>query len=53
MLAKFFSKGKWKTIDLDEFIPVIRGAPAFSKAVGPEFWVILLEKLGPNFTHPI
>jgi calpain-15 len=29
---------------MDEFIPAIGNAPAFSKAVGPEMWVVLLEK---------
>lgn len=29
---------------MDEFIPAIGNAPAFSKAVGPELWVVLLEK---------
>lgn len=42
--VKILYKGKWKTVDLDEFIPVIGSNPAFSKAVGPELWVILLEK---------
>lgn len=42
--CKLLYKGKWKTIDLDEYIPTIGNKPAFSKAVGQELWVILLEK---------
>lgn len=42
--CKILYKGKWKTIDLDDNIPVMDGKPAFSKASGPETWVILLEK---------
>lgn len=42
--CKILYKGKWKTIDLDEYIPTIGDSPAFSKAVGQELWVILLEK---------
>lgn len=42
--CKILYKGKWKTIDLDEYIPTLNGKPAFSKAVGQELWVILLEK---------
>jgi hypothetical protein len=42
--CKILYKGKWKTIDLDEYIPIMNGAPAFSKASGPEMWVVLLEK---------
>jgi hypothetical protein len=29
---------------LDDNIPIMDGAPAFSKASGPEMWVVLLEK---------
>ena len=31
----------WKTIDMDEYIPVLNNKPAFSKALGPELWVVL------------
>lgn len=47
--ARYFSvkllyKGKWRTIDLDEFIPTMYDKPAFSKSIGAELWVVLLEK---------
>lgn len=42
--CKILYKGKWKTIDIDEYIPTLNNAPAFSKAIGPEVWVVLLEK---------
>lgn len=42
--CKILYKGKWKTIDMDEYIPTIGNSPAFSKASGQELWVILLEK---------
>lgn len=29
---------------MDEYIPTLGGKPAFSKAIGQELWVILLEK---------
>jgi calpain-15 len=32
--CKIMYKGKWKTIDLDEYIPTLNGKPAFSKATG-------------------
>ena len=32
------------TIDMDEYIPVLYGKPAFTKAKDDELWVILLEK---------
>lgn len=37
-------RGKWRTIDLDEFVPCVFGEPAFSKSNENELWVILLEK---------
>ena len=37
-------KGKWVTIDMDEYVPFIGNQPAFSKSVDNELWVILLEK---------
>ena len=42
--VKILYKGKWMTIDMDEYIPYLHGAPAFSKSVDKELWVILLEK---------
>ena len=37
-------KGKWMTIDLDEFIPFMNKEPSFSKSMRNDLWVILLEK---------
>ena len=37
-------KGKWVTIDMDEFVPYMYGKPAFTKAKDDELWVVLLEK---------
>jgi calpain-15 len=37
-------RGKWMTIDLDDFIPYMYEFPAFSSAAKDELWVILLEK---------
>ena len=37
-------RGKWKTIDLDEYLPYLENKPAFSRSVNQELWVILLEK---------
>ena len=42
--VKLLYKGKWRTIDMDEYIPCMYGKPSFSKSVGEELWVILLEK---------
>lgn len=39
--VKILYKGMWKTIDVDEYIPVLNNKPAFSKALGPELWVVL------------
>ncbi len=36
--------GEWIEVVIDDFIPVGGSEPAFSKANGPELWVILLEK---------
>ena len=41
---KMIYRGKWRTIDLDEYIPFIQGEPAFSKSHDNELWVIILEK---------
>ena len=30
---------------VDDYIPCLNGTPAFSKANGPELWVLLLEKV--------
>ncbi len=37
-------KGKWMTIDMDEYVPFLYGKPAFTKAKENELWVVLLEK---------
>lgn len=42
--VKILYRGKWMTIDMDEYIPVMYNAPAFSKSVNSEYWVMLLEK---------
>ena len=39
---KMLFKGKWRVIDLDEFVPVIIKKPAFGMSVEKELWVILL-----------
>lgn len=42
--VKIIYKGKWMTIDMDEYFPTLYGKLAFSKAVDNELWVALLEK---------
>lgn len=42
--VKMLYKGKWMTVDMDEYVPVLNGKPAFSKCVGESLWVVLLEK---------
>ena len=42
--CKILYKGKWMTIDMDEYIPTISDTPVFSKSVDNELWVLLLEK---------
>jgi calpain-15 len=37
-------KGKWLTIDMDQYVPSLYNKPAFSASVGNEAWVIMLEK---------
>jgi calpain-15 len=37
-------RGKWLTIDMDDYIPYNYDIPAFSYAVQNELWVMLLEK---------
>lgn len=37
--------GEWTNIVVDDFFPCLpNGKPAFSRANGPELWVMLLEK---------
>lgn len=40
--VKLLYKGKWMTIDMDEYIPFFNGQPAFSQAVGNQLWVTIL-----------
>ena len=42
--VKMIYKGKWMTIDMDEYIPYLYNSPAFTKAKDDELWVVLLEK---------
>ena len=42
--VKMLFKGKWVTIDMDEYVPYLYGKPAFTKAKDNELWVVLLEK---------
>ena len=42
--VKMIYKGKWMTIDMDEYVPFLYGSPAFTKAKDSELWVVLLEK---------
>lgn len=42
--VKILYKGKWLTIDMDEYVPYLNGTPAFSKSIDKEVWVIILEK---------
>eukprot|EP00347_Sterkiella_histriomuscorum_P017724 403348238 len=36
--------GEWKEVVIDDRIPCFQGEPAFSKSVGDELWVLLMEK---------
>ena len=36
--------GMWTDVVVDEWIPVKDGEPVFSRANGPELWVLILEK---------
>lgn len=40
--VKMLYKGKWMTVDMDEFIPWSGNQPAFSRANKDDLWVILL-----------
>lgn len=42
--VKMLYKGKWMTVDMDEYIPWMGSQPAFSRANQDELWVVLLEK---------
>jgi len=42
--VRICKNGTWKEVVLDDFFPCSGDMPAFSRAVGPELWVVLLEK---------
>jgi len=42
--VKILYKGKWMTIDMDEYVPYLHNSPAFTKSVDKEVWVVILEK---------
>lgn len=36
--------GEFTQVVLDDYIPTLNGRPVFSRANGPELWVLLMEK---------
>eukprot|EP00347_Sterkiella_histriomuscorum_P016663 403352333 len=42
--VRICKNGEWREIVIDDRIPCQRGEPAFSKAIGNELWVPLMEK---------
>ena len=42
--VKMLYRGKWRIIDVDDYVPFVIGVPAFSKSNDKELWVIILEK---------
>lgn len=42
--VKILYRGKWKRIDLDEFVPVLGKNLIFSQSNKNELWVIFMEK---------
>lgn len=42
--VKMLYRGKWREIDIDDYVPFIFNAPAFSKSRENELWVVVLEK---------
>eukprot|EP00457_Paulinella_chromatophora_P003115 gb/GEZN01003120.1/.p1 GENE.gb/GEZN01003120.1/~~gb/GEZN01003120.1/.p1 ORF type:complete len:656 (-),score=44.11 gb/GEZN01003120.1/:277-2244(-) len=42
--VKLFFRGKTREVVLDDFVPTLNNEPVFSKSVGNESWVLLLEK---------
>lgn len=40
--VKMLYRGKWMTIEMDEYIPFMYNDPAFTKSVDKEFWVVML-----------
>lgn len=37
-------KGKWMTIAMNEYFPYLYNFPTFTKSVGNQLWVVMLEK---------
>ena len=37
-------RGKWLTVDMDDYLPYLYGQPAFSNTTKGSLWVCLLEK---------
>ena len=35
-------RGRWLTIDMDDYVPFMYDRPAFSRAKSGELWVLLL-----------
>ena len=42
--VKMLYRGKWRTIDIDDYVPFVYNEPAFSKSKDKQLWVIILEK---------
>ena len=42
--VKMLYRGKWRTVDIDDYVPFVFNAPAFGKSNEGELWVIVLEK---------
>jgi calpain-15 len=42
--VKILYRGKWKRIDLDEYVPVLGKNLIFSRSNQNETWVIMMEK---------
>ena len=40
--VKMLYRGKWRTVDIDDYVPFIFNAPAFGKSVNNELWVLVL-----------
>lgn len=41
---KLLYRGKWLTVDMDDYLPYMYDLPAFSNTANGELWVVLLEK---------
>ena len=42
--VKMLYRGKWRTVDIDDYVPFVLNMPAFGKSNEGELWVIVLEK---------